>query len=255
MEFESSIMLDDGFEDKSTRDPEERPEEAEAIEDEIDLETDTEHELQGAEDQTATDEMEEEEADEVKQTFGPNPGVDERIRERMNQLAAILKRRRVTENPIAERREQAEVQVIPANSDRATQVWKASGRMLTDRQLGDMRLMPDSPLEGLLQILRGRASASPSRETSALVSEMEFEPSIISDDGFEGKSTRDSEERPEEAEAIEDEIDLETDTKHEMQGAKDQGATDEAEGEEADEVEQACERNPGVDERIRERMN
>jgi hypothetical protein len=92
--------------------------------------------------------------------------------------------------------EQAKLRVIPANSDRATQVWKSSGRMLTDRQLGDMRLMPDLPLEGFLQILRGRASAIPSRETSALVSEMEFEPSIMSDDGFEDNSTRDPEERP-----------------------------------------------------------
>jgi hypothetical protein len=45
--------------------------------------------------------------------------------------------------------EQAELRVIPANSDRATQVWTVSGQMLTDRVLGDMRLMPDSPLEGL----------------------------------------------------------------------------------------------------------
>jgi hypothetical protein len=51
--------------------------------------------------------------------------------------------------------EQADVRVIPANSDRATQVWKSSGQMLTDRLLGDMRLMPDSPFEGILQILRG----------------------------------------------------------------------------------------------------
>jgi hypothetical protein len=105
MEFELSIMSDDGFEDKSTRDPEERPEEAEAIEDEIDLETDTEHELQVAQDQAMTDEAEGEEANEVEQIFEPNAGVDERIRERMNRLAAILKRRRVTENPIAEQRE------------------------------------------------------------------------------------------------------------------------------------------------------
>jgi hypothetical protein len=112
--------------------------------------------------------------------------------------------------------EQAEARVIPTNSDQATQVWKTSGRMMTDRRLGDMQLMPDSPLEGILQILRGRASAGPSRETSALVSEMEFESSIMSDDGFEDKSTRDPEERPEEAEASEDEIDLETDTEHEL---------------------------------------
>jgi hypothetical protein len=79
MDFKPSIMSDDGFEDRSTRDLEERPEEAEAIEDEIYLETDTEHELQGVEDQTATDEAEGEEADEVEQTFGPNAGVDERI--------------------------------------------------------------------------------------------------------------------------------------------------------------------------------
>jgi hypothetical protein len=152
-------------------------------------------------------------------------------------------------------REQADVRVIPANSDRATQVWKTSGRMLTDRQLGNMRLISDSPLEELLQILRGRASAGPSRETSALVSEMEFEPSIMSDEGFEDKSTRDPEERPEEAEAIEDEIDLEIDMKHELQGAEDQGVTDEVEGEEADEVEQTFGPYPGVDERILERMN
>jgi hypothetical protein len=50
MEFEPSIMSDEGFEDMSTRDPEERPEEAEAIEDGIDLETDMEQELHGAED-------------------------------------------------------------------------------------------------------------------------------------------------------------------------------------------------------------
>jgi hypothetical protein len=81
MEFEPSIMSENGFEDKSTRDPEERPEEAEASENEIDLETDTEHELQGAEDQTATDEAEGEEADEVEQTFGSDRGVDEKIRE------------------------------------------------------------------------------------------------------------------------------------------------------------------------------
>jgi hypothetical protein len=107
MEFEPSIMSDDRFEYKSTRDPEERPEEAEVIEDEIDLEIDMEHELQGAEDQAATDEAEGEETDEVKQTFEPYPGVDERVRKRINQLAAILKRRRVTENQIAEQREQA----------------------------------------------------------------------------------------------------------------------------------------------------
>jgi hypothetical protein len=148
--------------------------------------------------------------------------------------------------------EQAELRVIPANSNRVTQVWKSSGRMLTDRLLGDMRLMQDSPLEGLLQILRERASAGSSRETSALASEMEFEPSIMSDDEFEDRSTKDPEERPEEAEAIEDEIDLETDTEHELQGAEDQGATDEAEGEEADEVEQIFEPYLGVDERIRE---
>jgi hypothetical protein len=115
--------------------------------------------------------------------------------------------------------------------------------------------MPDSPLEGILQILRGRVSAGPSRETSALVSEMEFEPSIMSDEGFEDKSTRDPEERPEEGEASEDEIDLETDTEHELQGAEDQGATDEAEGEEADEVEQTFGPNEGFDERILKRMN
>jgi hypothetical protein len=115
--------------------------------------------------------------------------------------------------------------------------------------------MPDSPLEGILQILRGRASASPSRETSAVVNEMEFEPSIMPEDGFKDKSIRDPEERPEEAEASEDEIDLETDTEHELQVAEDQRATDEAEGEEADEVEQTFEPYPGVDERIRKRMN
>jgi hypothetical protein len=81
--------------------------------------------------------------------------------------------------------------------------------------------MPDSPLEGLLQILRGRTSAGPSRETSALVSEMKFEPSIMSDDGFEDKSARDPEERSEEAEAIENEIYLETDMEHELQVAED----------------------------------
>jgi hypothetical protein len=151
--------------------------------------------------------------------------------------------------------EQAELRVIPADSDRATQVWKVCGQMLTERVLGDMRLMPDSPLEGLLQILREQASAGPSRQTSALVSEMEFEPSIMSDEGFEDKSTRDLEERPEGAEASEDEIDLETDTEHELQGAEDQGATDEAEGEEADEVEQTFEPYQGVDEKIRKRMN
>jgi hypothetical protein len=107
MEFEPSIMSDDGFEDKSTRDPEKRPEEAEAIDDEIDPETDTEHKLQGGEDQGATDEVEGEEADEVEQTCRPNSGIDERIRERMNRLAVILKRRRVTENQIAEQGEQA----------------------------------------------------------------------------------------------------------------------------------------------------
>jgi hypothetical protein len=105
MEFEPSIMSDEGFEDKSTRDPEERSEEAEAIEDEIDLEIDTEHELQVAEDQGVTDKAEGEEADEVEQAFGPNEGVDERIRQRMNRLAAILTRRRVTENSITEQRE------------------------------------------------------------------------------------------------------------------------------------------------------
>jgi hypothetical protein len=151
--------------------------------------------------------------------------------------------------------EQAVVQVIPANSDRATQVWKSSGQMLTDRVLGDMRLMPESPLEGILQVLREQASAGPSRETSALVSEMEFEPSIMSDEVFEDKSIRDSEERPEEAEASEDEIDLETATEHELQGAEDQGATDEAEREEANEVKQTFGPYLGVDERIRKRMN
>jgi hypothetical protein len=40
-------------------------------------------------------------------------------------------------------REQAEVQVIPTNSDRATQVWRTSRRMLTDRQLRDMQRMHD----------------------------------------------------------------------------------------------------------------
>jgi hypothetical protein len=43
----------------------------------------------------------------VDQTFEPRQGVDEKIRKRMNQLAAILKSRRVTDNPISERREQA----------------------------------------------------------------------------------------------------------------------------------------------------
>jgi hypothetical protein len=152
-------------------------------------------------------------------------------------------------------REQAEVQVIPANSDRATQVWRTSRRMLTDRQLGDMWRMHDSPLEGFLQILKEYASAGPSREIAALVSEIDFEPSIMSDDGFEDKSTRDPEERPEEAETIEDEIDFETDMEHELQGAEDQAATDEAEGEETDEVEQTFEPNEGFEERIRERMN
>jgi hypothetical protein len=151
--------------------------------------------------------------------------------------------------------EQAELRVLPADSDRATQVWKSSGQMLTDRRLGDMRLMPDSPLEWILQTLRGRASAGPSRKTSALVSEMEFEPSIMSDEGFEDKSTRDPEERPEEAEASKDEIDLETNTEHELQDAEDQGATDEAEGEEADEVEQTFEPCQGIDDKIRKRMN
>jgi hypothetical protein len=58
------------------------------------------------------------------------------------------------------------VEVMAIDREVADRVWKSSERMLTEEILGDVRILPGTPLEGLLHRLRRRASAQTSAETS-----------------------------------------------------------------------------------------
>jgi flagellar biosynthesis GTPase FlhF len=57
-------------------------------------------------------------------------------------------------------------ELIPLTKEEADQLWKSSDIRVTERELGQRRFMPGSPLEDLIQFLRRRASTQTSTETS-----------------------------------------------------------------------------------------
>jgi hypothetical protein len=63
-------------------------------------------------------------------------------------------------------RGQARITLAPLDRDEADEIWRREERMLAEQDLSDVRVMAGTPLEGLLHILRRRASAPSSAEVS-----------------------------------------------------------------------------------------
>jgi hypothetical protein len=63
---------------------------------------------------------------------------------------------------------QRKIKLIPLNRELSDQLWRTSEKTFSAETIGEARPLPGSPLEGLLHVLRRRASAQSSVETSEL---------------------------------------------------------------------------------------